>query len=222
MGTLASRKMSEKLKKAQRRMASGMSREKALTIALRKLRRAIVKLDLPQPVYQDAALIYRKASIRGLVKGRSMDSMLAAVIYAACRRTHTSRNLSEIAEYFKLKEKEVGRSFRFLFKELGIKIPPPRPTDFVSRICAQLNLSDKLTARSLQILKIAKERGVTMGKEPSGVAAAAVYLACQEANEPRTQRELANIAGVTEVTVRNRFKELLEKVKPILDQEKAS
>ncbi len=213
-----SKKITEKLKRAQRRVTSGVSREKALRIALKKLRRVAVKLNLPPAVYQDAAILYRKASAKGLVKGRSMDSMLAAVVYAACRRTHTPRNLREVAEHFKMKEKEVGRSLRFLFKEIGIQIPPPRPTDYVSRIASKLKLPDKLVARSLQILKVAKEVGVTMGKEPCGVAAAAVYLACQEAGIHKTQRELAGVAGVTEVTVRNRFKELLEKVKPILDQ----
>ena len=187
-------------------------REKNVMPALMKIRAAADQLNLPTQTVEDAAILYRKASAAGLVKGRSMDAMVAAVIYAACRRTEVPRSLGEIAAFFNLKEKEVGRSFRFLFRKLGTRIPPPRPEVYVPRICSRLNLPQSVATRAIKILRVAREVGATLGREPVGVAAAAVYLACQEAGIHRTQRELAQAASVTEVTVRNRYKELMDKL----------
>lgn len=189
-------------------------KEKNVMPALFKIRAVAEQLNLPSQTVEDAATLYRKASAAGLVKGRSMDAMVAAVTYAACRRTEVPRALNEVAYFFNLKEKEVGRSFRFLFRKLQIRIPPPRPEVYVSRICSKLNLPQSIAIRAIAVLKSAREVGATLGREPVGVAAAAVYLACQESGIHRTQRELAQAANVTEVTVRNRYREFLQKVKP--------
>lgn len=205
-----SRKSVQTLRRTHRHVSD--AREKAVEPALRKIRLAAETLNLPPETLEDAAMLYRKAAGEGLVKGRSMDAMVAAVIYAACRRTDVPRSLEEVAALFNLKEKEVGRSFRFLFRKLGIRIPPPKPENFVYAICAKLGLPEKVATQAIRILKIARQQGATMGREPVGVAAAAIYMASQEFGEHKTQRELAQAAGVTEVTVRNRYKELLAKV----------
>jgi len=205
-----SRKSVQTLRRTHRHVSD--AREKAVEPALRKIRLAAETLNLPPETVEDAAMLYRKAASEGLVKGRSMDAMVAAVIYAACRRTDVPRSLEEVASLFNLKEKEVGRSFRFLFRKLGIRIPPPKPENFVYAICAKLGLPEKVATQAIRILKIARQQGATMGREPVGVAAAAIYMASQEFGEHKTQRELAQAAGVTEVTVRNRYKELLAKV----------
>ena len=216
-----SRGISQKSIQALRRTKKHVRsrKEKNVMPALFKIRAIAEQLDLPTHTVEDAAKLYRMASSAGLVKGRSMDAMVAAVIYAACRRTEVPRSLGEIASFFNLTEKEVGRSFRFLFRKLGIRIPPPKSEVYVSRICSKLKLPQSIATRAIKILKIAREVGATLGREPVGVAAAAVYLACQEAGIHRTQRELAQAASVTEVTVRNRYREFLEKVRPLLKEE---
>jgi len=206
-----SKKMVNQLKRTQKHVAD--SREKTVEPALRKIRDAAEALNLPQETVEDAATLYRMAARAGLVKGRSMDAMVAATIYAACRRTDVPRTLEEVSQYFSLEEKEVGRSFRFLFRKLGIKIPPPKPENFVYLICSKLNLPEEIATQAIRIIRIARENGATMGREPVGVAAAAVYMACQEFGIHRTQRELAQAANVTEVTVRNRYKELINKAR---------
>ncbi len=206
-----SKKSVNQLKRTQKHVAD--SKEKTVEPALRKIRDAAESLNLPQETVEDAATLYRMAARAGLVKGRSMDAMVAAVIYAACRRTDVPRTLEEVSRYFSLEEKEVGRSFRFLFRKLGIQIPPPKPENFVYLICSKLNLPEEIATQAIRIIKIAKKNGATMGREPVGVAAAAVYMACQELGIHRTQRELAQAANVTEVTVRNRYKELIQKAR---------
>jgi len=209
--TSLSRKTLQSLRRTHRHVSD--PREKTIEPALRRISSAAQSLNLPPETEEDAAMLYRMAARAGLVKGRSMDAMVAAVIYAACRRTEVPRTLEEVASLFNLKEKDVGRSFRFLFRKLGIRIPPPKPENFVPAICAKLGLPDEIVAHAIKILKMARERGATMGREPVGVAAAAIYMACQEFGEHRTQREMAQAAGVTEVTVRNRYKELVKKVR---------
>ncbi len=207
----ASKKSVNLLKRAQKHAAD--SKEKTIEPALRKIRDAADSLVLPQETIEDAATLYRMAARAGLVKGRSMDAMVAAVIYAACRRTDVPKTLEEISRFFALEEKEIGRSFRFLFRKLGIRIPPPKPENFVYLIASKLSLPEEVATQAIRIIKIAKRNGATMGREPVGVAAAAVYMACQELGLHRTQRELAQAANVTEVTVRNRYKELISRAR---------
>ncbi len=209
----ASKKSVRKLRRTKRHVSD--SKEKTIEPALMKIKEIADALNIPEETVEDAARLYRMAAHKGLVKGRSMDAMVAAVVYAACRRTEVPRTLENVASFFNLKEKDVGRSFRFLFRKLGIKIPPPKAERYAYQICTKLNLPEEVAAQATRILKIAKELGATMGREPVGVAAAAVYMACNEMGIHRTQRELAQAAEVTEVTVRNRYKELLEKVRPI-------
>ncbi len=194
-------------------------KEKRVMPALFKIRAIAERLDLPSHTVEDAAKLYRLASSAGLVKGRSMNAMVAAVIYASCRRTEVPRFLQEIASFFDLTEKEVGRSFRFLFRKLDVRIPPPRPEIYVTRIVSKLKLPQTIVTKSIRILRLAREVGATLGREPAGAAAGAVYLATQLEGIQRTQRELAQAVSVTEVTVRNRYREFVEKVKPLLEKE---
>lgn len=205
------------LKRAKRYAKTKIERK--VMPALFKLRAAAQRLNLPAHTVEDAAKLFRMASSEDMVKGRSMDTVVAAAIYASCRRTEVPRYLEEVASFFKLTEKQVGRALRYLFKELGIRIPPVKPEIYVPRVCSELKLPQSVATMAMRILMAAREVGVIWGKEPLGVAAAAIYLACQEQGIQRTQRELARAALVTEVTVRNRYRSFLEKVWPLLEKE---
>jgi transcription initiation factor TFIIB len=188
------------------------SKDRNLSFALSELQRIISFLNLPKPVHERIARYYEEAVDKGLVRGRSIESVIAALVYAVSRQFGTPRTLDEIAEASGLEKREIGRTYRYVARELNVRILPADPKDFVPRFCSILNLSDKVQAQAIKILNKAKKFDITSGKGPTGVAAAAIYIACVLVGEKRTQREVASIVNVTEVTIRNRYKELVEKL----------
>ena len=169
-------------------------------------------MNLPPQVHERIARYYEEAVDKGLVRGRSIESVIAALVYAISRQFDTPRTLDEIAEVSGLEKREIGRTYRYVSRQLKIRILPAYPIDFVPRFCSMLGLSDKVQAKSVEILKKAKKLDIISGKGPTGVAAASIYIACVLLGEKRTQREVASIVDVTEVTIRNRYKELVEKL----------
>jgi len=190
------------------RMQSSIDRN--LAQAMNELDRIAQQLGLPDYVKEEAAMIYKKAVEKELVRGRAIESVVAAALYAACRIHRIPRTLDEIAKYTKSGRKEVARCYRLLVRELGLKIPIVDPADYAQRIASMLNLSGATVKTAIEIINKAREAGITAGKDPAGIAAAAVYIAALLNDERRTQKEVAAAAGVTEVTVRNRYKELIE------------
>ena len=168
------------------------------------------KIDI---VSKERALeIYKKALESNLVRGRSIESVMAAAVYAACRELKLPRTLDEIAMYTRAGRKDVARCYRLLLREASIKVPLPNAADFVPRIGSYLRLSGQTIKRAIEILEQARAAGLTAGKDPAGLAAAAIYIAALQNGEIRTQKEVARAAKVTEVTVRNRYKELVKKL----------
>ncbi len=169
-------------------------------------------MALPRNVRETAAMIYRKAVNRNLIRGRSIEGVVAASLYGSCRQCNVPRTLDEIASKSRIGRKEIGRTYRFMTRELQLKLMPTRPQDYIQRFCSELKLKGEIQTRANEILKEATERELTSGRGPTGVAAAAIYIASVQCGERRTQREVAEVAGVTEVTIRNRYKELTEKL----------
>ncbi len=186
--------------------------ERNLKVALAELKRVSSFLKLPNPVLEDASEIYRQAVQRGLVRGRSMESVVSGALYAACRRHEIPRTLDELAEASGIDKKEIGRTYRFITRELGIRILPSNPVDYIPRFSSELKLNAETQSKAVEILEMAQKAELTSGRGPTGIAAASLYVAAVMNNEKRTQREVADVAGVTEVTIRNRYKELLKKL----------
>ncbi len=188
--------------------------EKNINQALRVLDEFVSTLELPNSVKEDAAKIYREAAHKGLTRGRSIESIVAAALYAACRRQKIPCTLDEMANILRTKgaeaKREVAKCYRLLVRDLDLKIPVIEPEQFISRIISELGLPDHLAAEAIQVVRMAKQKGLTAGKDPSGLAAAAVYLAAMRHGFRKTQKEIAQVAGVTEVTVRNRYKEIVK------------
>lgn len=199
-----------RLRKLNKRMRVSRSGERNLALALSELDRESSRLGLPRSVREDAALIYRNASKNNLIRGRSIESMVAASVYMACRRCNIPRTLEEISEDSNISKKQIGKNYRFLSRELNIKLKPISPTDYIPRFATQLGLSGEVQSKAIDILHKSKEKGLNIGKGPTGMAAAALYVASILLGERRTQKVVAEIAGVTEVTIRNRYKELSE------------
>ena len=199
-----------RLKKWQERVSTSIERN--LRLAMAELRRVASFLHLPSVVRDESSRVYNYVLQRGLVRGRSMESVIAACIYAACRSYNIPRTLDEIATASDVERKEIGRTYRFIVRKLKIKVTPSSPKDYISRFSSILHLSPKTQNEALRILKKADISELTSGRGPAGIAAAALYVAALLNDEKKTQREVADVAGITEVTIRNRYKELIEKL----------
>lgn len=199
-----------RLRKWQSRIRVSDATERNLTFALSELDRMASNLDLPKNLRECSAKIYRDAVEKHLIRGRSIEGVAAASLYAACRMYKIPRTLNEIAEIARVDKKEIGRSFRFISNELNMNLNPTIASDFLTRFISELGLSTKCQKIAKKIIKMAQDRGLTSGRGPTGVCAAAIYAATIFTKEKRTQRKIARISQVTEVTVRNRFSELVE------------
>lgn len=201
-----------RLRKWQRRSRISNSSERNLAYALTELDRTSSRLGLPRSLREDASLVYRKAMDKKLVRGRSIEGVVASSIYIACRRFNLPRTLDEISEASKVSKKDIGRTYRFLNRELKLNLTPTSPIDYVPRFATNMGLSGEVQSKAIEIINNAIQIGLTSGKGPSSLAAAALYIASVLLGERRTQKEVADVAGVTEVTIRNRYKELSEKL----------
>ena len=182
--------------------------DRNLREALGELNKLKDKITISPNVMEKAAYIYRKGLEKNIVRGRSISGMIAASLYAACRDAATPRTLKDIADASNVKRKDIARCYRLLLRELDLKMPVIDSIQCISKISSKLDLPEKTKRHAIKILKTAQENKESAGKSPMGLAATALYLACIQTTIPITQRDLADAAGVTEVTIRNRYKGL--------------
>ena len=182
--------------------------DRNLAQAMAELDRLTDKIVVPTSVKEQAAFIYRKALDKGLVRGRSILAIAAASLYAACRFTRTPRTLKEITQASMVKKKDIARCYRLLIRDLDLRMPIADPIRCIPKIASKGNINEQIQQKAIEVLKEAGKVGAIAGKDPMGLAAAAIYIACVMSGEKKTQKELADVAGVTEVTVRNRYKGL--------------
>ncbi len=199
-----------RLRKWQIRSRVHSSVDRNLAQAMAELDRLTDKLHIPPPIKEKAAVIYRKALDKGLVRGRSISAIAAASLYAACRLTQTPRTLRELSEFSPIDKKDIARCYRLLLRDLGLKMPIPAAQLRVPKIASKVDVGETTQQRAVEILREAERLKTTAGKDPMGLAAAALYIACVMNDEKRTQKMIADAAGVTEVTIRNRYKGLKE------------
>jgi transcription initiation factor TFIIB len=203
--------LSASVKSSIERLRTWDSRSQANSSADRNLRQALNEMDklkdklaLSDAVIEKAAYIYRKAMERKLVRGRSIQGLVAACLYASCRNTETPRTLDDISQGINIRRKDVARCYRLLFRELELKMPVVDPVKGVSRIASIAGLSEKCKRNAITMLNKAKKIGAVAGKDPMGIAAAALYLSCISIGESKSQKDISQASGVTEVTIRNR------------------
>ncbi|MFQ5759323.1 MAG: transcription initiation factor IIB family protein [Candidatus Bathyarchaeia archaeon] len=205
---LSTRLQMWRLRKWQIRSRVHSSVDRNLAQAMAELDRLSDKAYIPSSVKEKAAVIYRKALDKGLVRGRSIAAIAAASLYAACRRTETPRSLREISEASLVDKKDVARCYRLLIRELDLHMPIADPLTYISKIAERTGISGQTQGLAIKILREAKTQHAASGKDPMGLAAAALYIACLQNDEKKTQKDIAEAGGVTEVTVRNRYKSL--------------
>jgi transcription initiation factor TFIIB len=204
------RKKMQRLRKWNERFRTRDSKERNLKQALGEIDRMASALGLPENVRETASVIYRRALDENLLPGRSIEGVSTASVYAAARQAGVPRSLDEITEVSRVEKSEIARTYRYVVRELGLEVKPADPESYVPRFASSLGLSEESEMRARQLLQNAKEQGVHSGKSPVGLAAAAVYAAALLTNEKTTQAAVSEVADISEVTIRNRYHELLE------------
>ena len=204
------RQKMQRLRKWNERFRTRDSKERNLKQALGEIDRMASALGLPENVRETASVIYRRALDEDLLPGRSIEGVSTASLYAAARQAGTPRSLDEIDAVSRVEKDEVARTYRYVVRELNLEIQPADPESYVPRFVSDLDLSDEVERRARELLDSARDRGILSGKSPVGLAAAAVYAAALLTNEKVTQSEVSEVANISEVTIRNRYKELLE------------
>jgi transcription initiation factor TFIIB len=183
-----------------------------------ELDRLSSQLGLNRSVKELAAMLYRKLIVKRLARSRSIDAIVAGSIYAACRLRKTPRSLIEIAKHTRVSKKKIGQHYRLIVNKLKLRMPIADPINFVPRMITELELSGDVQQKVVEILNDAKAKHrLVMGRDPRGIAAAAIYIASILTDNQVTQRAIASVAGITEVTIRNRYKEIVRKLEISLD-----
>lgn len=207
----AMRSAMERLRTWDLRTQVHTSTDRNLIQAFNELDRLKDRLCLPDPIVEKTAYIYRKAQERMLIRGRTVSGILAAAVYIACRESGTPKTLKDISEGSNVKLKEVARSYRMLYFELDLKMPIIDPIRCIAKVANKSKLSEKTKRQAAEIMNIVTKKEFSAGKDPMGIAASVLYLTSLKNGENITQKHIANAAGVTEVTVRNRAKDLKDK-----------
>ena len=202
-----------RLRKWHRRSRVNSSIDRNLAQAMGELDRLADKLCVASPIKEEAAIVYRKALEKELIRGRSILAVAAASLYAACRITQNPMTLREIARHSLIEKKDIARCYRLLLRDLRLHMPVPAPQIRVPKIAAKAGIGERTQQTAVEILRRAERLKTTVGKDPMGLAAAALYIACVMNDEKMTQKMIADAAGVTEVTIRNRYKGLKEDLK---------
>lgn len=206
-----------RMRKWQIRSTYHESKIRNLKIAMSELDRLASQLGIPKNIRETAAFIYRKAYARNLVRGRSIDGIVAASIYLSCRIHKIPRQLDEIAVEAKVSRRDLGAAVRRVLRYVKMHVPLPSAIDYLPRIVSDLKLKGDTVRTTISIIKRAQKQGITSGKAPGGIAGAAIYIASILEGDQRTQSEIAKTASVTEVTIRNRYKQIVESLEISFD-----
>ena len=204
------REKMQRLRTWNERFRTRDSKERNLKQALGEIDRMASAQGLPDNVRETASVIYRRALDEDLLPGRSIEGVSTSCVYAAARMAGVPRSLDEIADVSRVEKAEIARTYRYVVRELKLEVKPADPEQYVPRFASDLELSEESEMRAKGLLKNAKEKGVHSGKSPVGLAAAAVYAAALLTNEKTTQAAVSEVADISEVTIRNRYHELLE------------
>jgi transcription initiation factor TFIIB len=202
------RSVIERLRTWDSRSQAHKSEDRNLRQALNDLGRIKDKLAVSSGVVEKAAYIYRKAMEKKLVRGRSISALIAASMYAACRDAETPRTIQDVAIVANVKRKDIARCYRLLHHELELKMPVVDPIQCIARISSKIGISEKIKRDASEILRVTRKQNESSGKHPMSLAAAALYMSCVKNGDNTTQRDIAEAANVTEVTIRNRYKGL--------------
>lgn len=205
-----------RMRRLQRRARFSSTVERNLLRALAEMNTVASRLRLPRTTVEQASAIYRKLLKNAGTRGRSISGCVVACLYMACRQSKISRSLDELAVASSINKKEIGRCYRWIYDELSMKIPILKADTYISRLANQLDLPAPIETLAYKIIRVLRQVRLTSGRSPVSMAAAAMYVASTIAGKKKTQRNISEVANVTEVTIRNRYKELLNIVEIVV------
>jgi transcription initiation factor TFIIB len=198
----------QRLRKLHRRIKVSGAHERNLVQALNEINQVGYRLSLPRNVLETSSVIYRGAVEKNLIRGRPIRNMAIASVYLACRQCGVVRTIDEVASAASLSRKDIATNYRHLLRVLKTSVPLSEPEGYIGKLVSKLSLTGEVEHLSKVILNAASDLKLTIGRGPQGIAAACVYISCKLVGEEKTQGQIAQIAQITEVTIRNRYKEL--------------
>jgi transcription initiation factor TFIIB len=202
------RRLSERQRR--RKISTALGRQRL--VAQAEIDRLSSQLSIPEKTREGSLEIYRKAWEKDLIHGRSIEKILAASMYMACRRHNVPRTLDEIEKATRVGRKDIIKACKLLSNRLGMKLAPVSPLEYISRFCTKLDLDKRVEKQATEIVQKALDQDITSGRGPTGIAASAIYIAAILCDDRKTQKEVAEATGVTEVTLRVRYKEISTKL----------
>lgn len=209
------KKTMKRLRTWQKRVRISKAGERNLQLALSEINRMSSALGVPEQVSEMASVIYREALDDNLVQGRSIEGVACGCMYIACRKQQIPRSLDEFESVARVNRNEIARTYRCIAAEQELQMEPIDPKQFVPRFCSELDAGSEIQREANEILTKTAQEGLHSGKSPTGIAGAAIYIAAILCDDRLTQSEIAEVAKVTEVTIRNRYQEQLAVVDAI-------
>jgi transcription initiation factor TFIIB len=183
-----------------------------MLMAITELKRIGGNLNFPERVKKSAVRLYKEVFKRQLLRGRSINGMVAACAYYACKDERVPVTLQEILDEASISDNIVKKCYKILIRELNLKISHIDPVSLIPRYCADLNLGIEVENEAVRILQNFIKKNMISGKDPKGLCAGAIYLVAKLRNVKVSQKDISKIIGVTEVTLRSRYKELLKNI----------
>ncbi|MDY6819800.1 MAG: TFIIB-type zinc ribbon-containing protein [Halobacteriales archaeon] len=200
----------QRLRTWNKRFQTKNSQERNLKHALGEISRMASALGLPDAIRETASVLYRRALDEDMIRGRSIEGMATAALYAGARIENAARSIDEIVAVSRVDELEVKRAYRYLVGELELRIEPTDPVSYLPRFASKLDCSNETERRARELIQAAVDQGVHSGRSPAGITGAALYAAGTLTNEEITQSDVSAVAKVSKVTIRNRYREVLD------------
>ncbi|MFX0007058.1 MAG: transcription initiation factor IIB family protein [Promethearchaeota archaeon] len=198
------------LKRASKRDSHLTWKSRNFLIATIEIKRIGHVLNLPIYVKEAILKLYKKTYRRDLLRGRSINGMVAACIYYICKHKKIPRTFSEVIAESSAKKEDIMNCFKILIKEFNLKIPVTDPISLISKYCANLSFTSETEMLAIKILKTYYEKYSLGGVDPKGLCAGSLYLASKLKNQRINQKKIADVVGTTVVTLRSRYRDLLK------------
>jgi transcription initiation factor TFIIB len=206
--TAAQRERVRRITRVQRQLYVSTSIERNMKIALRELNKLTTLLNLPRTIRESSVLYYNRLVKERLTWGRRIEEVVAAAVFIACRLAGIPHDIGEISQLAEVKAKNVGRAVRLALGKLEIRLPPPLAKNYVPKYVSDLGLPYEVASRAIKLLDEAEDKGLATGRDPSCLAGAAIYIATRLEEKPKTQVDVAKAVRCSELTIRNRSKEM--------------
>ncbi|CAD5231377.1 unnamed protein product [Bursaphelenchus xylophilus] len=207
----------QSLANAQRKNMNNTDRQ--MTQAISVIREMSERIHLTRGIQDQAAEIFKNVLDSRALRGRNNEAQAAACLYIACRKEGVPRTFKEICAVSRVSKKEIGRCFKLIIRSLETNLEQITSADFMSRFCGNLGLPIQIQAAATRIAKKAVDLDLVAGRSPISIAAAAIYMASQASADKRSAREIGEIAGAAEVTVRQTYRLLYPKAKELFPED---